>query len=363
MESIVGQAKVAVLLGRALRSGRIGHAFLFFGPSGVGKFAMAREFARCLLCPNARQGVVEACEDCPSCRQVEQLEHPDLLVVLPSPKEQEPEAERALLDRLAADPYRVEHVLVHPTISIERIREVQRFASLAAAPGQRRVVLIPLAERMTAEAANSLLKLLEEPPEGMVFILTTPDPSLLPPTIVSRCHLLRLAPVPQEELQQALVERHGLEMERARLLATLAAGSYADALAWIEEDAWLLRERGVELLRTSLRGLPEQVKFALEMAPRSDRETRHRLLALLNVLQLWLRDAFLSGELGEKAMDLVANRDDLEVIERFNKNLSLIDYEALFNALDAAAYQVRRNVALRLVLLVLMGRFRQSIRR
>ncbi len=363
LDSVVGQQRVAQLLRRVLHSGRVGHAYLFHGPVGLGKFLMAREFAKELLCQAVSSPRGAACESCPSCRQVDELAHPAMRLVLPSPKEPDPSAERAILDQLASDPYRVEQILIHPTISIERVRELRQFAAYAAAPGQRRVVIVPAADRMSVEAGNSFLKLLEEPPEDMVLILTSSDPNLLPDTIVSRCHLVRFSPVPEGVLAQTLVERFGVDEERARLVATLSGGSYAEALAWIQEDTAMLRSQAVELLRTALRALPEQVRFAQELAGRSDREARHRLLAFLHVLQLWLRDACLVAEFGEQALDLLANRDDLGVIQRFNQNLAFVDYDALFDALDEAAFQVRRNVALRLVLLTLIGRVRRSIRR
>ena len=361
-DKVVGQEKVIGLLRAVLRSGRIAHAYLFHGPTGVGKFAASIEFAKALLCD--RPTGDGACEDCPSCRQTGQLAHPALRVVLPGPKDPSPEDERALLDQIAEEPHRVEQIVSFPTISIHRVRELKQFAAFPGSGRSGSVVLMPLADRMTPEAANSLLKLLEEPPERFTLVLSTADPGALPQTILSRCQMLRFSPLPGEEIERALRDRKGLDAGRARLVAQLASGSYGAALAWLEADTDALRARAVELLRTSLKPLAERVRFTESLRLTDSRDGRLELIELIDVLQVWMRDAQLVAELGEEdARPHLVNVDQMETLVRFNRNLSEVDYNAVAAALDEAAFQVQRNVSVRLILIGLLERFHRSIRR
>jgi len=360
-DSIIGQRRVVQFLQASLRSDRIAHSYLFHGPPGVGKFAVAREFAKVLLCPNRTAD--EACGECASCRQVDELASPSLRVALPGPKEFEPSEERELLDRVARDPYRIEQIVAYPILPIRRIRDLQQFASLSVSPGQRLVVIVALADRMNLEAANAFLKLLEEPPEHLVLILTSSDPGALPQTIASRCQRLRFPAIPSEELETALVQKHGLDPERARLVAGLASGSYGQALSWLAADMAEVRDRSVELLRKALLGLSEIAQYARKLAPKSDRDIRNAALEMLDMLQLWVRDALLLAELGDEARDLIVNQDHLDRLSGFSYRLSEIDFGAIFDAIDEATFQIRRNVAVSIVLAGLMGRFHRAIRR
>jgi len=373
-ERVIGQKRTIELLQNVLRSGRLAHAYLFHGPVGVGKFAAAMEFAKALLCEHPTED--GACGECPSCRQVDQLGHPALKVLLPGRKEMDPGQERQLLDELAEEPHNVERILKHPTIALARIHELRQFASFAGEGGRGSVVLIPVADRMSQEAANSLLKTLEEPPPGLRLILTTADPGALPSTITSRCQRLRFAPLSDEDVAAALVERLGIDRDTALMIARLSSGNFSLALSWVEADTGGMWELAVEFLRTAVRDLRSQAEFVSSLLPRwegkKSKEKAPRLLLVeravllefLDVLQVWLRDAQLVRELGpEAAKPLLVNPGQLETLVRFNTNLKNVDYGAIVSALDEAGYQFRRNVSAFLLLMGLVQRFHRAIRR
>jgi DNA polymerase-3 subunit delta' len=212
---IIGQDRVIRLLRRALRHGRLPHALLFTGLEGTGKRFAALTLARVLNCEGGIQD--DCCDQCLSCRKMAKGNHPDLLVV-------EKEGQ---------------------FIKIDRIRDLQRRLRFRPLEGRYRVVLIPDAQIMRTEAANALLKILEEPPADNLFLLTAPDATALLPTIVSRCLSLRFQPLTPAAIAAHLSGVHGVPSERAHAVALLAGGSLSRALALLDEEElnrrrWLL---------------------------------------------------------------------------------------------------------------------------
>src|SRR6516164_3341001 len=183
----------------ARKRGRLAHAYLFCGPPGVGKRLFANELAKALLCENPPGAQLEACDRCPACHQVEAGTHPDFFAA-GRPEE-------------------------NLEIPIELVRELCRSFSLKAARGRGKVALLDDADDLNEYSANCFLKTLEEPPAGAVLILigTRPDRQL--PTIVSRCQVVRFAPLPQP-LVAALLREQGVEDQAlVERLARLSGGS------------------------------------------------------------------------------------------------------------------------------------------
>jgi DNA polymerase-3 subunit delta' len=216
---VVGHERVKALLVRVLREGRVPHALLFAGPEGVGKRTLALALARALLCerPNG-----EACDQCASCNRARRGLHPDLQVVEPATA----------------------------AIKIDQIRAVVREIAGRPFEGPARAFVIDDAHLMTEQAANALLKSLEEPPPTSHVVLVTASPQALLPTIRSRCHLLRLGPLPQGRLAGHLEQQLGLGADEAHFRASLAGGSVGAALAFEAEAYRSLRERLIALLET-----------------------------------------------------------------------------------------------------------------
>ena len=203
--SVRGHEQVFEGLRGLLASRRLPHALLFVGPSGIGKRTFARTFAKALLCDRNPGDTLDACGSCAGCLQVEAKTHPDLLEV------QRPEDRQELPIRL--------------------IRQLRDEFGLKPARGRRRIAIVDDAEDFNDEAANALLKTLEEPPPGSVLILIATSAETVLPTLVSRCHVIRFSPLPVEPLAEVLTER-GLapDAESARRLASLAEGSVARAI-------------------------------------------------------------------------------------------------------------------------------------
>jgi len=167
-------------------------------------------------------------------------------------------------------------------IKLDAFRDLKNSAGFGAIESSYRIFLIKDAERMTPQAANSLLKILEEPPRGWIFILTATDSSLLLPTMVSRCQRIRLKPFADSILKRLLVEA-GISSERIPTCLDLAQGSWKKALSLGDEGLWEKREQVLKFLENP----PEQLNTVLEWASNSA-DHFQQLLDLLEPLQLRL---------------------------------------------------------------------------
>lgn len=205
MRGVVGNAQAQAVLERALASEQLRHAYLLHGPEGVGKRTLALAFAQAVLCLRRQPGESEACGECASCRKLLHGNHPDLAII-------EPEDDKRWL-------------------SVKLLREMQHLASLAPTESAHRIFILPDVDYDLQEAtANTLLKTLEEPPEGVIIVLLAVEPDALLPTILSRCQLIALRPLTTEEISQALRERWSVAPDAAARLAGLANGRLGWAL-------------------------------------------------------------------------------------------------------------------------------------
>jgi len=199
-DSFLGNPRATAILKRAVKMGRLPHAWIFAGPDGVGKKSLAVLLARRLNCLEPRGE--DPCARCPSCRKIDAGSHPDLLVVEPD----------------------------KTYIKIEQVRAVIREVAYRPFEGKCRVVIFDGAERMRQEAANSLLKTLEEPSSTTVLVLVTTQPYALLLTIRSRAQLLQFNAVSPDRIAEYMVGRLGRKEEEARLAAAFSNGSLTAAL-------------------------------------------------------------------------------------------------------------------------------------
>jgi DNA polymerase-3 subunit delta' len=237
LDSIRGHERARALLALGLERGRLPHALLFAGPDGVGKKALAVVVARGLLCQSEAP---RPCDACGACRRI--------LRALDGLEERREAALDADDPLLASHRLHPDFVLVEPLtrgvrseIRIEQVRELVREIAGTPFEGRARAFVVDEAHLMTEQAANSLLKSLEEPPATSHVMLVSESPQALLPTIRSRCQTLRLGPLPLSLLQSEL-EARGLDPKEARLRATLAAGSLGAALAFEAEGYRALRD-------------------------------------------------------------------------------------------------------------------------
>ena len=226
---------------RAHATGRLHHGWLITGPRGVGKATLAWRLARFLLATPEDGGglfgapeppaTLDIPEDDPTARRIRALAEPRLFLL------------RRAWDE---DKKRMKTV-----ITVDEVRRMKSFFSLSAADGGRRAAIIDDADEMNPNAANALLKLLEEPPAGATFFLISHQPFRLLPTIRSRCRELRLHPLSPDDLSQALLQAGGeAEPDDATALAQLAGGSVGEAFRMTNNDGLKLYAAITGLLST-----------------------------------------------------------------------------------------------------------------
>lgn len=214
--AIEGQTAALGTLRNALAVERLAHAYLFVGPSGVGKKRTALALAQALLCP---EQAGTGCETCATCRAVADGAHPDLSLVAP-------QAGRA-------------------TLGIDQVRELQHFLSLQSARGNRKIGVIEDAQVLTPQAQSSLLKIVEEPPGSALLILLSVSAASLSRPLLSRCQQVRFAALPPATVEQLLVQQHALPAAEAHALALYSRGSIGRALSL---DAGVFTEERRHLL-------------------------------------------------------------------------------------------------------------------
>jgi len=353
-DEVIGQARPKKILKRLLTSGRLPHALLLYGPEGVGKKAMAIQIA---MATNCLKSEVDPCGQCNACRKIAALRHPDLTVLHPCPPEVNLEHEAAFLSRVAENPYLVSPPARNRTIPIERTRELRREAILRPFEGKRKVALIFDADYMRPEAANAVLKTLEDPPNELLFVLTTSRPGSVLPTILSRCQPLRLSKLSEEHIEHLLVEQRGIPAEAARLTAKLADGNLTLAYEMSDsEDLGQGRDAAFEFLRIAVKGTSlHALEWAESWTRNKDRVSPERFLELV---LLWIRDAFLHLQ---SVPGAATNFDRMEDVVELASVLNDRAVEQVLSETEKALEMISRNVNLQLVLLHLMSVLRKNV--
>ncbi len=320
---VLDQHHAVGLLRAALRSGRLHHAYLFAGPAGTGRSETASAFAQALQCQRYRE---DSCGQCEDCRKAASGVHPDIRWV-------EPLEGRS-------------------TIGIDQVREVRRESGYGPYEGRWKVFLFRPADGMQLEAQSSLLKLLEEPPERVVFVLVAESLQALLPTVVSRCQLVRFNLVPATQIEQALRLQFGVPAARARVLAALSGGRAARAAAW-SKDPEALTERDAVVDRL-VRAEDEGLWGALQAAELLTQD-RSRILDRLEVAALWYRDLLVWKETRDPS--LLVNVDRQEEVARLAERLPAAALQERLHALEEARWAIRRNANPRLVVEAAFLRF------
>ncbi len=357
-ENIIGQKRVVSILKRAITSKRMPHALLFHGDEGLGKEAVAIELAKALFC---QQDDIY-CDVCSDCKRVKQLSHPDLMLIYPSPKQPKPEEVQTIRKSIMENPYFRAKLWSNPSILIDTIRGLKKTVAMTSYENKGRVVILMDAHRMTTEAANSLLKILEEPPGKLTMILISSQSNLLLPTIVSRCQKMRFDPIAWEDIENAMIERRSIPEDRAKILARMSFGSFRRALELLDEDLNEKQELMIEVLRKLL---ATDLDVAMTVEYLVNNEDKKSIKELIGLMMVWFRDAMVmnvaSGD--DNSTGAIINYDRMETLEKFVQNLEPIDFQLVISNIEKAIELIDRNVYLNLVLLQLFFKLKENLRR
>lgn len=312
-QDIIGHGRIKRILGKALERGRLPNSLLFSGPPGVGKIDTALVTAKALNCLNLTE---DACETCDACTAINRGNHPDVMRV-------EPEKE---------------------ILKIEQMRVLKEAAYLRPMVGRKRVFIVDRAETMNSEAANSLLKVLEEPPAFSHIILITSNPFIILPTIRSRCQILNFAPVSRGDIERCLLE-HDIEPHKAKILSLLVRGNLKQAMSMDWDEVGAQREESWQLFRSFLAGEPD-VPFFKDYSGRTRASFADELRPQLELLASFARDLLLVKENGDVSLLLNPDfesrlQEDAPVVRR-ERILELLD------RIDEAFRSLQRNMNIKL---------------
>lgn len=325
---IIGHRRLTTLIARAIDRESLPPTLLFAGPTGVGKWAVARATAQAVNCIDqvrpAGDLAIDACGTCRSCDRIARGVHVDVLMLEPD-------------DRAS--------------IKIDVVREMLSKISYRPFEGRRRVVLIREADTLEPESQNSLLKSLEEPPPGTMFILTTAVPGTLLPTVRSRCMRLRFGRLTAAEVASGLTRDHEYSDAEAREAAPLADGSLGQALALIDNDLTMFRELAMGLLRNSAGRADAQARTQaaspLHTGASKKERTREDVAIILRLMASMLRDLEAINAGADRAV--LANpllSGDLEALARAYSGDRA---RTAFGAVDRALMALERNAGMKVV--------------
>ncbi|MGH2458794.1 MAG: ATP-binding protein [Chloroflexota bacterium] len=329
------------MLERSVTEGRLRHASLLVGPARVGKAEVARWLATRLNC----LGASPPCGVCRTCHLIAAGTHPDVRAVQLA-------ADRDSTLGLAFDVPQASARGPERAIGIAQIRALQHDASLAPHEGRWKVYLIVGAESLSPEAANCLLKTLEEPPARVVLILTCVDQQELLPTVVSRCQVVRLTPVPWPTIAAALEADHGCDPERASLLARLSGGRPGWAIEAATRPAELEERTGAlrDLEETLRPGYRERLGVAERLATDYSRD-QGKVLRTLASWQLVWWDVLL---IQRGCADLITSSDREDLLRSLAAQIPRPAVEAQVRNVGLAARRLIQNVNPRLALEALL---------
>ncbi len=323
--NIVGHEHAINTLRRSLVAQRVRHAYLFTGPEHIGKALLAQRFAQTLLCTGGgdeRNAPQNPCNTCLSCRKVMHGNHPDVHYISRPPDKQ--------------------------FILIEQVRALQADAARKTLEGRRNIFIIQGMHEMNVQAANCLLKTLEEPEPDVVLLLTAPDPGLLLPTILSRVQQVPMQLLTSKQIGSALEDCWHVEPDEANLIAALAAGRMGWAVQAVEDED-MLAERQAQLetlAKLSTAGKVQRFDVAQRLSADSD-----KLHGILELWLLWWRDMVLAAN---NCLDLIVNVDMQSIIQHQAAKVGAAESQRMVRAILGTMEALDQNVNARVALEVLM---------
>lgn len=354
---LIGQSRVKHLLDNILNRERIAHAYLFSGPKGSGLLPFALRFAE----------QVNATET----GSLPWHKHPDIHVFIPMPTSSSIDELNARLEWLKEDSYALVEYVDRPDSEKDRSKNKQAFYSieyfrsdirpvtrLRPFQGKKVVVIMTMVETMRKETANSFLKLLEEPSDGVMFILTTHHYEQLLPTITSRCQHIAFGQNTLQEVELALINHEGILEKDAKLLVRLTQGNYGKTKTINVEDIQDSRDEVIDFLRKSFVIDASSVQNLIQSW--TSKHNIEGLIQLIELMETFLRDLIVYQH--GKNTDSLIHADALETIQNILKHVQEADFEQMISLLHPLKKELAQNVNPKLLFSVLALNYARLMR-
>ncbi len=367
-KEIIGQHIVKDRLIRSVKEGRISHAQLFLGPQGSGSLALALAYAQYISCSNKLED--DSCGHCLSCVKYNKLIHPDLHFVYPVAlsKDVRTSSDVAIQWResFLDNPYLtlfnwfelLDAENKQAVIGVDESAEILRKLSLTTYESEYKIMIIWQAEKMNQQAANKLLKILEEPPEKTLFLLVCESEDQLLRTILSRTQLIKIAKINENDLMKALVVCHNLSSEVAENIVHLADGNYAEALALIHqnENSGQNLASFQKLMRASIKFDPKAVMVWIDEIAVAGRE---RQKSFLNYSLHIMRESLILNYADASLVKMGA--EEQSFVKKFAPFIHANNVERFIEELDKAYHHMERNANVKILFMDLAFKFNELL--
>jgi DNA polymerase-3 subunit delta' len=353
-KEIVGQEDIKKRLIQTVRDNRISHAQLLLGPAGSGNLPLAFAYAQYIFCSN--KGEDDSCGECPSCLKMQKIAHPDFHFVFPVYKVKEgrdtisDDFISEMREALTQNPYLeldefLESIGIEnkqPSIFVGESAAILRKLSFKAYEGEYRIVIIWKPEKMNVQAANKILKMIEEPPERTLFIMVAENTDLMLATILSRTQMVKIKKIDDASMQKALVEKFNLSAENALRITHLADGNFSAAMKMAAEgdDSTDNTQRFRDwMLACYKNNIPEMLSWSEKLA--STDEGREKQKAFLAFCQNMFRKALMQTYSTPELARMTENeRSFFLKFSTFVNGNNIMEIAA---ELDTASYHIERN--------------------
>ncbi|HUU51233.1 MAG TPA: DNA polymerase III subunit delta' [Nitrospinota bacterium] len=312
-KEIVGQERLKTILYNSIKNNEFSHAYLFLGPENTGKRYAAMIFAKSLLCQDFKE---DPCERCVPCKKVQNLSHPDLLLI-------EPEKN---------------------SIKIETIKNIKKDISFKPFEGKKKIVIIDKVDKTTKEASNALLKTLEEPPKDTIFILISPNYYSLLPTIVSRCQKITFHQLSSSIIREFLIKTHSMDYQKAEWISLLSRGRIGKAILIKDNSNFKSRDKAWEIIsRLSLNQMDVIFNNVKELTTEKE-----DLDEIFEWLFLFCRDIAVIKNRADTTY--IINNDLIGDLENLSQRLSISAIHDIYAEIKNTDLLLRKNVNHRLAL-------------
>ena len=348
-ENVIGQNDLKKKLLKEVENQKISHAQMFLGDPGFGPLPLALAFAQYILCEEKQEN--DSCGVCPTCKQVEELQHPDLHFSFPTVQSISKVSTGLFSDwraQIKESPYfssfdwikKIDPKEGKPIISVHESIEIQKKLRLKSYQGDHKILIIWLPETMNLECANKILKVLEEPPEKTLFLLVSDNADALLDTIRSRCQILQLQRIESKLIQTHLKKTFNMDEQKCQSITAFSEGNLLKAyeIAESSDDDEELKDAFIDMMRSSYK------KNVIEMMNWSDsmaKKGRERQKIFLNYTLHMLRQCIVKNYMGERLVQV--SKEEEAFIERFSPFISGKNIREFIKAFDEAYYQLERN--------------------
>lgn len=350
-KDVVGQKEVIEDLLREISSQKIAHGKLFVGSPGFGTLAVAMAYSRYLMCENPQ--VEDACGACSSCRQMDELQHPDVHYVYPVVQTLSKTSEGLLNEwrqLVKGSPYfsmfdwikLIDDKERNPIIGVEESKEIVKKTNLKSFQGSYKIMIVFGAEQMNLECSNKLLKVLEEPPPKTLFILLAENLQAILPTIQSRTQSLIFPKLSNFEIAGFLEKERGMERYAADGLASFSEGDLSRAINLLENGEFMeiYRDAFIHLMRSCFKkNVNEMMEWAESMSTHSKERQKLFVLYALHML----RQCNVLNYLG--ADHVRVTKEEMTFIEKFSPYITGNNLRQFTDTMDSAYYGLERNAS------------------